>query len=670
MSGNITFGSFNNPAKLSSTTLDAWAILLNRVPCSRFLAKGKLFADAAGQAAFLLQLQQRGVDIGRVTLIGPTSGLADHLALYNQVDIALDPFPYNGTTTTCEALWMGVPVVTLRGDRHAGRVGASLLTQIGMPELIAASVEAYIDIAAALADDASHLNELRRTLRARMWTSPLCAAPAFARKMEAAYRTMWHRYCASIDRTMLTLINEVRIVVPNSLEMITPYVLQEQLDWFEDEIKFLRRLLQPGQKVIDIGANYGVYTLSMAHSVGSTGSVWAFEPASATAALLAQGIAANGFSWIVLERSAVSSTCGTARLSLNENPELNALVRDQTIASAAETVPLVTLDECLERHDWQDIDFIKIDAEGEEVNILKGGARFFAKLSPLVQYEIRAGSHLHMELVGDFAALGYASYRLVPGLDLLVPFEVESRPDEYLLNLFCCKRDCAERLAARGYLLEFMPQFATTESELFRDIKNKVIKLDAYGWRNAVTEFPYGVRLADVWEKTMATEKGGQLEDALSFYAFSRDSAQSSMDRFCALGASYSLLRTLCEGQPATLRLASLARAAKDYGARSIAINALHRLGEAMLQQEWLDLTEPFLAPGVRFDDVSPGEAVGDWVLAAVLEELELLGSYSSFYSGVSAHQRLEMIRSLGYGSSEMERRLLLLQERFDLPIL
>ena len=119
----------------------------------------------------------------------------EHLALYDRVDIALDPFPYNGTTTTCEALWMGVPVVTLRGDRHAGRVGASLLTQVGLSDLIADSTEAYVEMAVALTSDPARLCELRQSLRPRMAASPLCDAPAFARKVEAAYRTMWRRWC-------------------------------------------------------------------------------------------------------------------------------------------------------------------------------------------------------------------------------------------------------------------------------------------------------------------------------------------------------------------------------------------------------------------------------------------------------------------------------------------
>jgi predicted O-linked N-acetylglucosamine transferase (SPINDLY family) len=133
----------------------------------------------------------------RVTLLDALPKPA-HLGLYaSAIDIALDPFPYNGATTTCEALWMGVPVVTLRGGHHAGRVGASLLTQIGLSHLIADSIEAYVETAVALAGDPARLTELRLSLRARMAASPLCDAPAFARDIEHAYRTMWQRWCAT-----------------------------------------------------------------------------------------------------------------------------------------------------------------------------------------------------------------------------------------------------------------------------------------------------------------------------------------------------------------------------------------------------------------------------------------------------------------------------------------
>jgi predicted O-linked N-acetylglucosamine transferase (SPINDLY family) len=200
--GFVTFGSFNNLAKLSGATLDVWARLLDRLPSARLLLKGKPFAEAATRAIYLDRLAERGVTADRVELVAWLPEEA-HLAVYDRVDIALDPFPYNGTTTTCEALWMGVPVVTLRGDRHAGRVGASLLTQIGLNDLIADSVESYVEAAAALAGDPARLDELRHALRPRMAASRLCDGPAFAREVEGAYRTMWRRWCEAVDASPL-----------------------------------------------------------------------------------------------------------------------------------------------------------------------------------------------------------------------------------------------------------------------------------------------------------------------------------------------------------------------------------------------------------------------------------------------------------------------------------
>jgi protein O-GlcNAc transferase len=197
--GTVTFGSFNNPAKLSESTLEVWARVLTRLPHARLLLKARAFADTTTRASYVDRLTRLGVAPTRITLLDVLPTRA-HLGIYaSAIDIALDPFPYNGATTTCEALWMGVPVVTLRGDRHAGRVGASLLTQIGLSELSADSREAYIDTAVALASDPARLSELRLSLRPRMAASPLCDAPAFGRKMEHAYRTMWQRWCATRD---------------------------------------------------------------------------------------------------------------------------------------------------------------------------------------------------------------------------------------------------------------------------------------------------------------------------------------------------------------------------------------------------------------------------------------------------------------------------------------
>jgi FkbM family methyltransferase len=466
--------------------------------------------------------------------------------------------------------------------------------------------------------------------------------------------------------TTLTLVDGVRIVVPDSLNLITPYVLVEQLDWFEDEIKFLRRLLQPGQKVIDIGANYGVYTLSMAKTVGPTGSVWAFEPASSTAEFLAQGIASNEFTQVVLERCALSSSCGTSQLSLNEQSEMNALVRTAQSPSNSEIVSLVTLDECKQRYAWTDIAFMKIDAEGEESNILAGGRRFLAELSPLIQYEIKAGIELHMELVKEFAAIGYDSYRLVPGLNLLVPFDVTTTPDGYLLNLFSCKRDRADLLAGQGFLIQSGSRSLAITPSRANDVSRLNTERNKYSWPYTIAKLPYGVHLYDHWGNSIDRGDKTQIVEALSDYVMSLDLTLSSISRFEALERSFKLLKVLCEGQPVSLRLASLARVAKDFGARSVAVSALSQLGDHILKGNPVDFGEPFLVPSERFDSISSVGHGINWILASVLEELEKLGSFSSFYTGNTAMQRLETIRDLGLGSAEMKRRLGLLQQRFE----
>jgi protein O-GlcNAc transferase len=467
------------------------------------------------------------------------------------------------------------------------------------------------------------------------------------------------------DSIVQTLVDGVRIVVPDSLDLITPYVLREQQDFFEDELPFVRHLLQPGQHVIDIGANYGVYTLPMAQKVGASGHVWAFEPAPSTAQFLAQGIAANGFGHVTLEQKAVSSASGNAQLAVNVHSELRSIVHGAAPPGGSEKVSLVTLDDCMDRYRWVDIDLIKIDAEGEEANIVKGGRRFFSNLAPLVQYELRKNAtDMNFDLIRDFAAIGYDSYRLLPGLNLLVPFDAESPPDSYLLNLFCCKAARADRLAARRVLLRSADLAGVGES--LGTNQNGSDGGANYQWQRALAHLAYAVPLASTW--AMAEEAGecADVHRALSFYARSRDAALSMAERFRALEVSFLQFRALCEREPSRLRLASLARVAHDFGERAVVVNALTRLVESIRLTGVVDPNEPFLAPLERFDSIAPGEALGNWILGAALEQLERRESFSSFYVGPSARDRLEAIHALGFGSPDMERRLELVRLRID----
>jgi protein O-GlcNAc transferase len=189
--GHVTFGSFNHFAKVSEATIDAWISILRRTHGSRLMlhCNSRIRAEEV-RAKFSLQ----GVDGSRVLFAGHRP-LAEYLRAYNEVDIALDPFPYAGGTTTCDALWMGVPVVTLAADRSVGRGGVSLLTNVGMRDGIAQSVGAYVELAVSLAGDLSRLTEIRRGLRQRMRESPLMDGRRFAADMERAIEWMWEKRC-------------------------------------------------------------------------------------------------------------------------------------------------------------------------------------------------------------------------------------------------------------------------------------------------------------------------------------------------------------------------------------------------------------------------------------------------------------------------------------------
>jgi len=448
----------------------------------------------------------------------------------------------------------------------------------------------------------------------------------------------------------------LQIQVPDSLDLITPYVLLEQGDWFEDEIKFLRKILRPGEQIIDIGANYGTYTLTMAKAVGSGGRLWAFEPASSTAQCLQASIAANGLDHVTLEQCALSSAPGTARLSLNANSELNALTKGAS-AGESEEVPVSTLDECAQRFGWKGIDFMKIDAEGEEENILAGGARFFAQESPLIEFEYKAGAEVNVGLVEAFERLGFSCYRLVPGLNLLIPFPAGTPADGYLLNLFCCKPDRAAELNRRGIL--------APAAELESARQETIALQSSHDWRNALADLEWCRTLLPVWSENLSQNPRPDLEDALRMFFFSHDSSFPHAVRIAAMERSLQGLREICAKDAGGLSECTRARVAREFGLRQEAVASLGALTNKILAEKQVNLRAPFLLPLAETN--LPPDLVMQWavILAAVLEGLEAMSSFSSFYSGQASRGRLEFLRKIGIQSPEMARRWALLDARF-----
>ena len=196
--GHVTFGCFNNLAKINRGTIAGWSSALAAVPGSRMVIKCHQMADADTRARLRGDFAAHGIEADRIELRAG-SPHRDLLAQYGDIDIVLDPFPYAGGLTTCEALWMGVPVLTLPGETFASRHSASHLSNVGLSDWLATGLDDYRAIAQRWADDVPALAELRRGLRPRMKASPLCDAPRFGRNLGAALRDAWHRWCADLD---------------------------------------------------------------------------------------------------------------------------------------------------------------------------------------------------------------------------------------------------------------------------------------------------------------------------------------------------------------------------------------------------------------------------------------------------------------------------------------
>lgn len=197
--GFVTFGSCNQGIKLNNAVIELWSRILRSLSSARLVLRARDLGEARARDEIIRKFAANGITEDRLTILGG-GRRADFLGTYNSFDIALDPFPYAGGTTTMEALWMGVPVVGMRGNRFSGRVSESILTTIGLLELIVPDDAEYLAKAISLAQDLPRLSELRAKLRGMVASSPICDAPRFARQLEDAYRRMWANWCASAEQ--------------------------------------------------------------------------------------------------------------------------------------------------------------------------------------------------------------------------------------------------------------------------------------------------------------------------------------------------------------------------------------------------------------------------------------------------------------------------------------
>jgi FkbM family methyltransferase len=437
----------------------------------------------------------------------------------------------------------------------------------------------------------------------------------------------------------LRLSDGTLIFLAASLNTITTYVLLEQEAWFEKEAGFLPLVIKPGMIALDIGANAGVYSLALAHAVGPSGRVYAYEPGSEPRRLLEKSAKANGFNHLQIVAAAVSDRSRMDRLDPSISSELASLGG----TGLGESVSVTSLDEEDAVRHWGSPAFVKIDAEGEERRILEGGRSFFRRHSPLVMFEFKAADVVDKEIAEAFRSLGYRIFRLLPGAPFLVPVEASEKFDAYELNLFAAKPDRVAALAREGWLSDDMRDWSPDDSA--RAEAMDLLSAQAFG--PALATLP-------------APPTGSPYRDALAGYALWRSQSAGPALRHAALRFSYDTLRELCHSGGEAAHRSTFARVAWDLGERKNSIAVLESL--IAKGRERVQLLQPFWPVNPRFDAIAPGANPGQWFLVSVLEQLERASAHSSMFLGDGLN--LGWLAQQPFVSTEIERRNLLKQLR------
>jgi len=456
---------------------------------------------------------------------------------------------------------------------------------------------------------------------------------------------------------ILNVAGDARVAVPNIRGSLSAFIVLEQEDWFEDEIRFVRRWLKPGMRAMDVGANVGVYTVAMARAVGGSGHVWAFEPTPATAECLQHSLDANEFDNVTLVRAAVSERAGSMDFSLSRHAEENAAARMGGVSEEVLRVAAVTLDQMAADRGCTNIDLVKLDVEGHEFEVIRGAAAFLRANSPLLMFEIRTGATaVDLRVLEPLADIGYGFYRLLPGLLCLVPFDPRDPMDDYQLNLFACKDERRRQLADHGFL---------AAPDLAREVTTAPQAWHAYA-RDAI----YAQQLVQRWPSSAdsAVDAGSTaLMDGLAAFAQSRDLARTLAERVESLWYAVGQVARAIRAKDTLARRISLARLTWETGMRGAAIMSLSKAVNRVKAEAGDALAEPFLAPSQRYERLSVDAPAGEWLESAVIEQYEKLRNFSSVFGGTSSLAVLEPLLGRPYCSAEMERRRQLVRMRAGL---
>ena len=425
-------------------------------------------------------------------------------------------------------------------------------------------------------------------------------------------------------KVILSLPDGVKISVPPYLSCITTYVLLEQEDWFEDEIRFLRRVLKPGMIAVDIGANFGVFSLSLAAVLGPQGQVVAIEPASRTMEYLRYSAELNGFSQITPIMAAVSDQDGEGFLRFGNSEESHALATNIDQDQDGETVGLITLDGLMACCDFPQVDFLKIDGEGHEIAIIAGGQEFLNRYDPIILLEILgADGEIHVDVVDVLRAKGYQIFRLIVGLDVLVPVDNQALIDRKSINAFAMKPSAAARWAAAGVLVAVLTAPPAWDDRAVRD----------HLLRDYWAAQPWAVGYLATWEgwldQLSPDDPDYLYADAMALWVVAQSKDQSATQKAESFLVAVEILRHLCQFRLDANWLMALTKMEWMAGNRRATFWAVSHLETAWLAQKDDFFQRPFL-PLIDWPD--PSILHADWMVMGIDIALDQTAAWSGFF--------------------------------------
>jgi len=782
--GYITFGCFNNPTKVNSRLIEKWAEIMHRVPDSRLFLKSKQYDTAMFTDSIISQMESAGIARERLIF----EGMSPHpelLDAYNRVDIALDPWPYSGGLSTCEALWMGVPVVTLPGPTFAGRHSTTHLMNAGLPEMVTGSREDYIAKAVALASDKEALAELRAGLRERVRLSALCDGERFGAHLAVAFREMWKQRVAGWesaddewrDHIAVEAVNtagvaesksdekqadglqsgkepkhndepaavnlnetaanspgqeavnandaasksneqeagvsvaekaavekeeavanasgngaqqasgdinangngtlspetngnpvkgstgngsvdsneektwkietkdDVTICTPADLNMLTPYVLLEQEQWYEPELQFVRDYLKPGMSVVDVGAGFGVYALPMAKKVGPGGKVYAFEAGSLARRHLEMSKLENGFEQLEVIGRAVSETPGKAVLKHGKTPEESTIVAD----GQGDEVSLVTLDAWWEFEGRPEVGLLKIDVNGEETAALKGAQQLVKEEKPLLLIALSGQNSRDFAEVA--AGFGYILYEYVPGANILTEHDANAGADPYLLNLIAIHQSQRGAAKEAGWLYD--EAVATYEPKI--DLwKTELAKLP---WTDELMEQCKSIEVSGDTEKYVKALNYLLAAEQIEVFGAAAGHAGSKKAKLL-LAAAQMLINLYNQGTESAPVVFTLVRTLHALGKQGQAVAVMQKLIQTTsLGQENMSLDLPFMLPVSGQDHAPVKTGLAKWLMIRTVESWIQLKDVSTYRSGPQERKMMEVLEENPEVISEIKQR-------------